>query len=280
MVSSVESPDEAVLLHYDTIREEERIARGFARLELLRVQEVLRRHLPPPPAQVLDVGGATGIHAEWLANDGYSVRIIDPAPRHVELAGARLRAKGVVAEVGDARSLPAEDQSVGAVLLFGPLYHLTERAERLRALAEARRVVRPGGKVAVAAISRFASLFDGLTRGFLFDPQFLEIVRRDLLDGRHLNPTERTEWFTTAFFHHPDELRAEVEESGMSVEELVGIEGLAGWLPGLADRFEDPGDRELILWAARCVESEPALTGLSAHLLLVASLETSAHHRG
>jgi hypothetical protein len=124
--------------------------------------------------------------------------------------------------------------------------------------------------VAVAAITKYASLFDGLARGYLFDPDFVPIVERDLAEGQHRNPNERPHWFTTAFFHHPDQLREEVTEAGLVVNEVVGIEGLAGWLPQLAARWDDPVERDRILWSARVVEDEPTLSGLSAHLLLVA----------
>ena len=137
-------------------------------------------------------------------------------------------------------------------------------------MRESVRVVRPGGIVAVAAISRFASLFDGLARGFLFDPEFRPIVERDLEEGQHRNPGNHPHWFTTAYFHHPDELRDEIEEAGLEVLDLVGIEGLAGWLGSLGDRWETVDGREAILYAATAVESEPSLLGLSAHLLAVA----------
>ena len=143
------------------------------------------------------------------------------------------------------RNLPAAQASFDAVLLLGPLYHLTERADRVRALSEAARVVGPGGVVFAAAISRFASLFDGLAREFLFDPEFRAIVERDLREGQHRNPRHRPHWFTTAFFHHPEELRAEVAEAGLEVVELVGVEGLAGSLPQLGQRWESDRDREL-----------------------------------
>ena len=261
--------DPEILRHYESTREEDRISKGFGQLELLRVQEVLGRHLPPAPARILDVGGATGVHARWLAERGYKVRIIDLAPRHVALANEELGGLGVEAEVGDARELPAEEAAADVVLLFGPLYHLIDRGDRLRALAEAKRAVRPGGLVALGAISRFAALFDGLARGFLFDDDFLPIARRDLADGQHRSLGTHPHSFTTAFFHHPDELRAEAVESGLEVRELVGLEGLAGWLGHLASRWDDPLDRERILWSAAAVESEPSLLGLSAHLLLV-----------
>jgi ubiquinone/menaquinone biosynthesis C-methylase UbiE len=260
----------AIVRHYESVREEDRISAGLGQLELLRVQNVLGRHLPSPPAEVLDVGGATGVHAAWLAERGFKVRIVDIAERHVELANRQLGAIGVTAELGDARSLPVDADSVDVVLLFGPLYHLINRADRLTALREAYRVVRPGGVVALAAISRFASLFDGLARGFLFDAAFVPIVERDLAEGQHRNPDERPHWFTTAYLHHPDDLRAEIGESGLELTELVGIEGLAGWLPQLADRWDDPAGRDRILWSAQVVESDPATLGLSGHLLAVA----------
>jgi hypothetical protein len=155
-------------------------------------------------------------------------------------------------------------------LLFGPLYHLVERADRVRALHEARRVVRPGGIVAVAAVNRFASLFDGLRERYLFQPEFRAIVERDLHDGCHVNTDDHPHWFTTAFFHRPDELRSEVEDAGLEVVDLVGVEGMAGWMRNLDEEWETDEGRETILFAARAVEAEPSLLGLSAHLLAVA----------
>jgi 2-polyprenyl-3-methyl-5-hydroxy-6-metoxy-1,4-benzoquinol methylase len=272
--------DDAVLRHYETVREEDRIARGFAQLELRRVQEVLRRHLPRPPASVLDVGGATGIHSRWLAEDGYRVRIIDITPRHVAKANADLGHLGITAEIGDARYLQEADDSFDVVLMFGPLYHLTEYEDRIRALREAARVVRPGGLIAVAAINRFASLLDGLARGFLFDHEFAEMVTLDLATGQHRNPEERPHWWTTAFFHHPHQLRDEATAADLEVIELVGTEGLAVFLPQLVEHWDRADDREVIMWSARAIESEPTLLGLSPHLLLVATPQPSIQAAG
>src|SRR5687768_15290961 len=95
-----------VVAHYQAVHEEARLVEGLASLELVRTQEILRRHLPAPPARVLDVGGAGGIHAEWLLHDGYAVHLVDLAPRHVRLALDTLAARGLTAELADARDLP------------------------------------------------------------------------------------------------------------------------------------------------------------------------------
>jgi SAM-dependent methyltransferase len=229
--------------------------------------------LPPSPATVLDVGGGAGIHAGWLAEQGYRVHLIDPVPLHVEQAmeTSAGMAHGFTAAVGDARRLDASDASQDAVLLLGPLYHLTERPDRLKALDEARRVLRPGGSVLAVGISRFASLLDGLHRNMLGNPEFAgfeEIVAQDLRDGQHRNPDpdNRFGWFTTAFFHHPDELGAELTEAGFALDGIYGIEGPGGlWPEAWADRARRPA----ILAAVRAVEQERTLLGVGSHLLAV-----------
>ncbi|HET6774199.1 MAG TPA: class I SAM-dependent methyltransferase [Acidimicrobiales bacterium] len=265
-------PPVEVREHYECeIDEEQRLRQGPGLLELARTQEIVRRHLPAGPLRILDVGGGTGVHAAWLADDGHDVHLVDPIDRHVE-AARRLAGPGrrITAEVGDARRLRADRDSADAVLLLGPLYHLTDRADRSLALREAARVVRPGGVVIAAGISRFASLLDGLGRGFLFDPEFRAVVERDLREGAHRNPERRPHWFTTAYFHHPDELRAEGVDAGFDGVEVLGVEGVAGRFGELFDRWDDPEVREAIMFSARAVESEPAVIGASAHLLMIA----------
>jgi ubiquinone/menaquinone biosynthesis C-methylase UbiE len=266
--------DAEILAHYEEGLERERLLRGGAgRLEYLRTRELLARYLPPAPTTVLDVGGGVGVYALPLAKEGYLVHLIDPVPLHVDQAredsALQRDAPLASAEVGDARQLLWADNSVDAVLLLGPLYHLTSRDDRLQALREAYRVVRPGGVVATAAISRFASTYDGLLRGFLEDPTFEEIVERDVREGQHRNPTGRPDWFTTAYFHLPEELRDEVIEAGFKVEALVGIEGPAWVLPELDSWLEDPLRRARLLEAVRRVETEPSLLGATAHILVV-----------
>jgi SAM-dependent methyltransferase len=262
--------DPAIQTYYDRGLEQERLTAGGESLELVRTRELLHRFLPPTPARVLDVGGGAGIYAAWLAAQGYDVHLIDPVPLHMEQA--RLAAQGesrpFTAALGDARHLDQLDACCEVVLLLGPLYHLTEAEDRLQALREAHRVLRPGGLLAAAGISRFASLLDGARMGALADPDFAAIVERDLREGQHRNPhlTRRPGWFTTAYFHHPSELAAEVTTAGFALEGMFGIEG-PGWL--FEDHWHDPAQQPALLNAARAVETEPTLLGLSPHLLAV-----------
>ena len=260
--------------HYASGYEAQRLQSGSSQIELARTQELVMRYVPPTPAMIFDVGGGPGVYACWLSKLGYEVHLVDATPLHVELARQASQAQPdaplASMEVGDARSLKHPDDSVDVVLMFGPLYHLTERVDRLMALHEAHRVLRSGGLLLAVGISRFTSALDGLRQGLFDDPVFAPIVERDLQNGQHRNPTNHPMYFTTTFFHLPKELQAEVEESGFLYEKTLPVEGPLWLSDYVVANFSDLKRREQLLTLARWLEEEPSLLGASAHLLVVA----------
>jgi ubiquinone/menaquinone biosynthesis C-methylase UbiE len=249
-----------ILDHYANGQEEQRLARSLGRLERIRTEEIIGRYMPSPPCRILDVGGGTGVYALSLSRQGYEVHLIDAMPLHVERArvlSTLSEAPLASATVGDARRLELPDDAFDVVLLFGPLYHLTDRNDRTTALAEARRVLVPRGVLLSAYISRFASACDGIQDGMLRDAAFSAIVERDLTDGIHQNPTNRPDWFTTAYFHRPEEIRLEIEEAGLRFDSTIAVEG-PGWVPEALDAWLDapaPGSG----YSASCAALRPSL---------------------
>ncbi len=266
-------PDREILEYYERGKERDRLddARGGAPLERERTREVLGRHLPGPPATVVDVGGGAGVHALWLSSLGYDVHLRDPVLLHVEQARADARERGLglaSAAVGDARALDLGDGCSDVVLLLGPLYHLQEAGDRRRALQEARRVLRVGGLLAVVAVSRWSPILGGLAVGLLEHPAHLRVVQAAAKTGR-FDPKPPS-GFTRAYLHRPEELREEVSSTGFEVLDLVGLEGVGFAFEDFAQRWAEPAKRAALMEAARLIEGVPELLGLSPHLLLVA----------
>lgn len=265
-------PSRDIVNYYDSFAEESRLQQGPSRLELERTRDILSRVLPPAPARVIDVGGAAGVYSAWLAARGYEVRLLDASPRLVAEArrlNASVTTPIAALDVGDARALPYDSGSADAVLVMGPLYHLPSRADRTAALGEALRVLVPGGVAAVAGISRFASALDGLSRGLAVDPAFVRMRDRDLVDGQHRNDTTRIDYFTTAYFHHPDELRDELVHAGFRDVRVLGVEGPAWMVADFDARWADPVLHDDMMAMGRVLEAEPSMLGVSAHLLAV-----------
>lgn len=257
--------DAEILAHYAAGREHDRLT-SRPSLELLRTRVLLERFLPAPPARVLDVGGGSGVYASWLSDHGYQVHLIDPVPLHREQAMADGR---FTVAPGDARSLAEADGSYDAVLLLGPLYHLTERNERVRALTEARRVTRLGGTVAAAVISRYASTFDGFFGGYVDKPGYAALMTGDLKTGQHRNPGAEPGLFTTAYLHDRAGIAGEVTDSGLHLHDLLPVEGPFQWAPGIQERLSDPAQRQLILDTLAVMEHDPAIAGATSHLLAI-----------
>ena len=264
------TPDD-VIAYYETGVEAARFNRGRGALEFERTKEIILRHLDAPAA-VADVGGAVGHYADWLANQGHRVELVDPAPSHVDLARERAGDPprfGVHA--ADARELPFADASFDAVLLLGPLYHLRERDDRVRAVEEAARVCRPGGVVFAAAISRFAPLLAAVRApGWLANEQIVANVRFETRTGQRAPADRRQSPFPDAYFHLPEELREELTSGGLHVDAIYGVEGPGSMAPDLDALWEDETVRARLLALASDAEGHPHLTPLSAHLLGVA----------
>jgi SAM-dependent methyltransferase len=248
-----------------------RLSEGCGLLEKWRTLDILQRFLPPAPAVIADVGGAEGVYAFPLADRGYEVHLIDITPAHIEKAHAINNTKNTLKSIklGSAAELHLPDESVDAVLLFGPLYHLQDYRQRCDAIAEAHRVLRKGGMLFAAGISRFAGLLDGVARKMLKDENFYNIISKTIETGTHTNITNNPAYFTDAHLHRPDELAFELAVSGFHELRVLGIEGAIWTLPEqtLNDFLSHEDAKEKLFTLLRKTEAEPSMLGASAHIM-------------
>jgi ubiquinone/menaquinone biosynthesis C-methylase UbiE len=273
----VKQPDKIInkiVKYYRDYDEQARLSGSLGKIEFIRTQIIINRYLKSPPATVLDVGGATGRYSCWLAKEGYEVHLVDPVPRHVEQAKEASKAQPntpiASCTVGDARELEFEDGTADVVLLLGPLYHLVEAQDRNRSLTEVYRVLKSGGYLFAAGISRFSSTIDGLVSGYYLDPIFQEIMQRDLDTGQHRNPTNNPSYFMDTFFHHPDALKSEVRNVGFEITGVFAIEGISYMMKDLDKNWLVESQREFLLDIIGKIEGEHSLLGASPHIMCVA----------
>jgi len=230
------------------------------RLEFERVQELIACRIRPH-SQVLDVGGATGVHAAPLAELGHHVVLIDPVPAQVHEA----KRQGTFdAHVGDARDLQFEDDSFDVALLFGPLYHLAERKDRLLSLGEAARVVRSGGWIFAAAIPRFirhAVLTLGEEIPHPYPADWVSLLEH--------GTAARGGRFPGVHFHTAEELEEELSQvdlTDISVCAIEGPDGLA--LEQLGEADEDLHQAALTM--VRKVGHLPGIRDMTNHMMGIA----------
>jgi len=255
---------------YAGAAEDKRLTYGLGPLELERNKELIARHIPAKGAVILDVGGGPGVYAEWLAGLGHTVHLIDPVQKHIQQAqkrAAKLK-KPFKAALGEARRLDFAEGMADVVILHGPLYHLQKKADRLKALQEAYRVLKPKGVVLGFAINHTVSTLTGLLNGMIHDPQFYAMCQSELQTGIHNPPASWPGILPEAFFHKPDELLAEISEAGFSRLELFAVEGMI-WLD--SKYFESrstPGKKAAMMHLLKTNEQNRELLAFSPHMMV------------
>ncbi len=250
---------------YSRSNEQDRLTKHV--LERDRTLQILKKRLPASPARILDVGGAAGVYAFPLAKLGYEVHLVDPVTLHIDQAKTYAKEQKMQLAsytVGDARSLIQEDGSVDVVLLFGPLYHLFEKKERIQALQEACRVLKKGGILFAVAIPRCASLMDAMYKGTLYSK--LEVIEQDLLNGIHHKKVEAIDFL---YLHEPNELKEEIIKSGFKDLSIISIEGPV-WQRDVVENLSKDSQNWLrLLHLLEKIEADEHIIGASAHIMAI-----------
>lgn len=261
---------------YSNEIEKDRLESDLFMLEGIRTKEIISRFLSKKKMSILDLGGGAGYYSFWLQEKGHSVNLVDLSPKNIELANQYSLNTGIKlagSETGDATELNFKDGQFDLVLLLGPLYHLTDKDERLKALSEAKRVLKPGGILLAAIISRYASLFDGFKRDLITDDHFEKILINDLKTGVHLDETENLDYFTTAYFHTPPEIKSEITQSGFRFEKLIAIESFGWIIDDLVTKSGDSKYMKKLQQFINMVETNEDIIAMSPHIMAVARKE-------
>ena len=275
------SIDKGVLAYYEAGREFNRLRTGIGLIEFERTKEILLENLQKPPAVIYDIGGAYGEYSWWLASLGYEVHLFDLSEKNIEMSeelgkeypGCSL-AEAVVC---DARSVPRPDGSADAVLLMGPMYHITDYAERIKAVRESFRLLKDNGLLFTAALTPYSVLMHNITvyspengERCIEEPGFLAMVERELRDGCHINPDRGVyNGLASAHLHTAKALRAELETGGFSGTTVHGVMGGA-WLARDVDGlWKNEKSRNALMNTVRLIDTHEEIIGLSGHLLAV-----------
>jgi len=257
-----------------------RLERGLGIVEFHRTKEILSRYIDKGEV-VYDIGGGIGMYSAWLAKKGNEVHLIELAENAVEYAKANMMQDcHFVAETGNALQVNRTDESADVVLLMGPLYHLRDREERLQALREAFQVLKKGGLLVAAGISKFSSMTWALSVygekknenlvEFLDDSVFFNMIKGEMTTGDHIRPKEYPKFIAEAYFTTAEEMKAEIVEVGFVVDKAIAVEGCIWFTPHLQEKWEDDASRERLLDIVRITETEPEMMGMSPHFLVVA----------
>lgn len=257
-----------------------RLERGLGKVEFYRTKEILAHYLPLDRSDsskvIYDVGGGIGVYSRWLASYGHEVHLLELAENAVNYAKEHLMKDRITftAETADALHLPRPDDSADVVLLMGPLYHLQKAEDRAAALREAYRVLKDGGLLMAAGISKYSSTTWALSvyredNDYIDDPIFFDMLRGKLTTGHHNRPKEYPYLIAKSYFATPHSFVEEMEGAGFTVVNSHAVEGCIWFTPHLDEKWEDFDSRERLLEIVHLTEHDTEMMGMSPHFMVV-----------
>ncbi|MDE6281138.1 MAG: class I SAM-dependent methyltransferase [Oscillospiraceae bacterium] len=228
-----------------------------ARVEFLTTTRYIERYLKPD-SSILDIGAGAGEYSLYFARKGYKVCALELADNNIKAFRKKIRPEDEIELVqGNAVDLSRyEDESFDAVLLFGPLYHLHKEEDKLRCIAEAKRVCKSDGKIFFAFISHDMVI---LTE-FSYRPSFF-------VDGDYDKETFRLDNFPFVF-HTVDECRRLLRDGGVRILHEVAADGVSELMADQINAMDDESYAQYLRYHEYICE-KPELLGMTNHLLFV-----------
>jgi S-adenosylmethionine-dependent methyltransferase len=239
------------------------------RTEFAVTLRALKEFMPPAPAKVIDIGGGPGRYALTLAELGYGVTLVDLSEGNLAFARKKTYETEIrLDDILQANALdlsPFPTENFDAALMMGPLYHLLMYEERVIALQEAWRILKPGGLIFAAFISRFGAFRDAASKGasWVFDkPTTAEKILTTGID------ISEGEGFTDAYFAHPGEVIPMGEAAGFEMVLRMGCEGVVAGHETFVNSLKGESFEYWVDLNYR-LSKDPAAIGASDHILYI-----------
>ena len=232
-----------------------------ARVEFLTTVRYIEKYLTPG-AKILDVGAGAGEYSFYFARKGFHVSALELADANIAAFRAKMTEHDSIDLVqGNALDLSRyASESFDAVLLFGPLYHLHDEADKLRCIEEAKRVCKKGGKIFFAFISNDMVILT------------MQQLHSDyLISGDYNKETFRLDDFPFVF-HTPDHCRELLGKAGIQICHEVASDGASELLQELVNGLDEASYQQYLRYHFYICE-KPEFLGMSNHLLFVGSRE-------
>lgn len=244
-------------------------------IEFLVNWHYIKKHMPKM-GNVLDNGAGPGKYSMELAKEGYKVTLTDLTPKLVEIAENKAKELDLTEQfngfyVADARELnELEDNQFDASLMLGPMYHLQEADDRIKAVEELYRVTKKDGIVFVAFMSRIRHIFSSLISPDNWKPNNnMDSITQFSQTGCFNHADDGR--FTGAYYFNIEEIKPFMEAQGFETLELISSNVGAILNNESWNYWRDKGENEVEKIINLIIEqaADPYTLGVSSHLLYV-----------
>lgn len=248
-----------LIKYYNKFNEDKRINHRHTVTEYTTAMKYIHECLSNiKDPKILDVGAGTGLYSVSLSNEGYDVTAVELVKHN--LMTLKSKKSSVKAYLGCATDLSMfNDDSFDMVLLFGPLYHLISKEDKIKALGEAKRVVKKEGYI---LISYYMNEYAIITHGFR-DNNILDAIKNNEVDETfHVTPKE-TDLYSMVRLEDINELK---DALNLKRVKIISQDGPSDYIRPILNKMDDETFNAYLKYHLSTCE-RPELLGASSHVL-------------
>ena len=245
--------------YYSHFDEDKRLKSRHGQVEFITSMKYIEECLNEDfNKRILDIGAGTGAYSVYLSNKGYNVDAVELVEHNIKIFKSKNSKANVMQGNALDLSMLASD-SYDIVLLFGPMYHLLKKEEKIKALSEAKRVTKKGG---IILVSYYMNDYAIITYGFI-KKHILEAIEKKQVDENYHMLNLDDDLYSMVRLEDIDEFN---EEVGLSRIKIIAADGASNYIRVFLNKLSEEEFKEFIKYhLTTCERSD--LLGASAHLL-------------
>ena len=245
--------------YYNHFNEDGRLNTRHGQVEFATAVKYIKDVLNDDKSKtILDIGAATGKYSCYFDKLGYKVTAVELVPHNIEIFKAKHSNVNIIQ--GNALDLAfIRDNYFDVTLLFGPMYHLLKKEEKIQALKEAKRVTKEGGTILV---SYYMNEFSVITYAFV-KGHIKEALAEGRLDKNYHIVEKEDDLYSMVRMEDINEFNSEV---GLTRIKAVSQDGASDYIRSAITRLSNEEFKEYVKYHLSICERQD-LIGASSHVL-------------
>ncbi len=245
--------------YYNKFNEDKRLLSRHGRVEFSVAMDYIHEVIGERKAlNIIDIGAGTGRYSVLLAEEGHNVTAVELVNKNV--SQIKMKSDKVIAKQGDAINLKKfTSESFDVALLFGPTYHLFSHEDKLKAITEAKRLLKPGGYLLIMYLTNeYAVITYAFKEGNL-----QRVLAQGKLDENFQTQTSKEDLYSYVRLEEINKLKKDAQ---MQRYKIIGVDGATDYIRPVINKMTEE-DFEIYIKYQKSICERPELLGASSHIL-------------
>ena len=251
--------EQELIKYYNKFNEDKRLNTRHGQIEYITSMKYIEKYLNlVNNPKIIDIGAGTGKYSIALKEKGYDVTAVELVKHNLKVIESKN--KDIKTILGNAINLKKiKDNTYDITLLFGPMYHLISKEEKIKALKEAKRITKDNGIIMIAYCMNDHAV---ITHGFI-DNNIKECIKNNDLDENfHITPKENDLYSRLTI----DDINELNQETNLKRIQIITPGGPANYLRKTLNKMdEETFDLFIKYHLSTCERMD--LIGAAAHTL-------------